>query len=175
MFSGGMCQRVMIALALSAEPDVLIADEATTALDVTVQAYIIDLLRELQEEMGLGLIMITHDLGVAAAVSDRVMVMYSGQVVENTPASRLFTKPEHPYTEGLLRSLPQLQMRGERLTSIPGVVPTAEHWERHGCRFRSRCAYAAEICESETLLRPIDDTSFTRCIRVEDLGLRGVG
>jgi peptide/nickel transport system ATP-binding protein len=139
--SGGMRQRVMIAMALACDPKLLIADEPTTALDVTIQAQILDLLRRLQEEREMGLILITHDMGVVAEMCHRVVVMYAGEVVEEGPVDDLFHDPRHPYTEGLLRSIPRSDARGGRLAVIPGLVPPASNWPE-GCRFEARCPYA---------------------------------
>lgn len=144
--SGGMKQRVMIAMALACEPSLLIADEPTTALDVTIQAQILDLLRELQRQRGMGMLMITHDLGVVAEIADEVVVMYAGQVVERASVYDLFDTPCHPYTKGLFASLPTTSMdRGERLQTIEGMVPSPYEFPT-GCRFRSRCPYASEEC-----------------------------
>jgi oligopeptide/dipeptide ABC transporter ATP-binding protein len=147
--SGGMRQRVMIAMALSCEPDLLIADEPTTALDVTIQAQILDLLAGLRERLGMAMLLITHDLGVVAEVCDRVLVMYAGQVVESGPVADIFHDPRHPYTRGLLDSLPRLEDRGRRLRPIEGAVPSPLAWPG-GCRFRDRCPHAWERCASET-------------------------
>jgi oligopeptide/dipeptide ABC transporter ATP-binding protein len=139
--SGGMRQRVMIAMALACNPKLLIADEPTTALDVTIQAQILELLNRLQEELGMSIILITHDLGVVAETCDRVIVMYAGQVFEEGPVEDVFRDPQNPYTEGLLRSMPRLGQEVERLAVIPGVVPAPTAWPR-GCRFAERCPYA---------------------------------
>ena len=144
--SGGMRQRVMIAMALSCEPKLLVADEPTTALDVTIQAQILELLAELQERRGMAVLLITHDLGVVAEVCDRVVVMYAGQVVETGSVYEIFRDPAHPYTRGLLDSLPKVDRPGERLDSIPGTVPNPINWP-DGCRFRARCSLAGEGCE----------------------------
>jgi len=157
--SGGMLQRVMIAIALSCEPSLLIADEPTTALDVTIQAQILDLLVSLQRSHGMALLLITHDLGVIAEVCDRVVVMYGGQIVETGTTSDILTRPEHPYTQGLLASLPGIGGRDVRLKSIPGTVPSAVDWPE-GCRFRDRCSFAWERCtESAPDLLPVDGGS----------------
>ena len=144
-FSGGMCQRVMIAIALALEPELLIADEPTTALDVTIQAQIMDLLRTLQQETGMGLILITHDLGVMAESADRVAVMYAGTVVETGPRREVFGRPAHPYTLGLMRSVPRLDGKALRLVAIDGSPPVLSKLPR-GCAFRPRCAWAEAVC-----------------------------
>jgi oligopeptide/dipeptide ABC transporter ATP-binding protein len=159
--SGGMRQRVMIAMALACDPKLLIADEPTTALDVTIQAQILDLLSRLQEELGMAVILITHDMGVVAETSDRVVVMYAGQVFEEGSVDEVFHDPRNPYTEGLLRSIPRLGKEdhlpavpgsaasgAQRLAVIPGVVPSAVAWPE-GCRFHGRCPYAWEKPERE--------------------------
>ena len=150
--SGGMRQRVMIAMALVCHPKVIIADEPTTALDVTIQAQILELLERLQAELGMAVMLITHDLGVVAGSADRVVVMYAGQVVEQAPTPDLFARPLHPYTDGLLASVPRLdaspaRARG-RLHAIPGQVPAASDWPG-GCRFHPRCPYAWDRCRDE--------------------------
>jgi oligopeptide transport system ATP-binding protein len=144
-FSGGMCQRVMIAIALALEPELLIADEPTTALDVTIQAQIMDLLRTLQQQTGMGLILITHDLGVMAESADRVAVMYAGAVVETGPRREVFRRPAHPYTLGLMRSVPRLDGKALRLVAIDGSPPVLSKLPP-GCAFRPRCAWAEAIC-----------------------------
>ncbi|MCS6891631.1 MAG: ABC transporter ATP-binding protein [Rhodovarius sp.] len=145
--SGGMRQRVMIAMALACRPKLLIADEPTTALDVTVQAQILDLLRELQRQEGMGIILITHDLGVIAEMADEVAVMYAGRVVEQGPARAIFEDPQHPYTLGLLGSIPRLDQDRARLTAIEGTVPPPFAWPP-GCRFAPRCPFAEGSCEA---------------------------
>ncbi|WP_372898216.1 ABC transporter ATP-binding protein [Stieleria sp.] len=146
-FSGGMRQRVMIAMALSCEPDLLIADEPTTALDVTIQAQILDLLRDLQQRRGTSIIMITHDLGVVAEICHRVLVMYAGRVVEKADAQTLFADPKHPYTQGLLRSLPRFDQSSDTLEAIPGQPPDLGNLPG-GCSFRPRCPLAVDACQS---------------------------
>ena len=146
--SGGMRQRVMIAMALSCNPDVLIADEPTTALDVTIQAQILALLESLQESLRMAIVMITHDLGVIAETADQVAVMYAGQIVEYAETQSLFAGPRHPYTRGLLRSIPRLDAEQERLDIIPGVVPDARVFPQ-GCRFAPRCPLADAHCRAE--------------------------
>ncbi|HEX9107300.1 MAG TPA: ABC transporter ATP-binding protein [Longimicrobiales bacterium] len=146
--SGGQRQRVMIAIALSCEPDLLIADEPTTALDVTIQAQILELLAELRRRLGMAIVLITHDLGVVAEVCDRVVVMYAGQVREQGPVETIFRDPRDPYTQGLLSSIPRLGHRLERLAVIPGTVPSPVAWPV-GCRFHTRCPFAWELCVRE--------------------------
>jgi oligopeptide/dipeptide ABC transporter ATP-binding protein len=146
--SGGMRQRVMIAMALACDPKLLIADEPTTALDVTIQAQILELLNKLQDELGMSIILITHDLGVVAETCDRVIVMYAGQVFEEGPVDDVFHDPQNPYTEGLLRSMPKLGGKHEKLAVIPGVVPAPTDWPS-GCRFHDRCPYGWEKTERE--------------------------
>jgi oligopeptide/dipeptide ABC transporter ATP-binding protein len=146
--SGGMLQRVMIAMALSCRPEVLVADEPTTALDVTIQAQILSLMLRLKDETGTAIIIITHDLGVVAETCDRVAVMYAGLVVERGPVQAIFNQPLHPYTEGLLSSLPGQQPAGDELRTIEGLVPDLIH-PPPGCRFHPRCPLAQEICERE--------------------------
>jgi peptide/nickel transport system ATP-binding protein len=147
-FSGGMRQRVMIAMSLINNPDLLIADEPTTALDVTTQAQILSLMGRLQQEFGSAIIMITHDLGVVAEIADDVVVMYAGNVVENAPVDELFTGPRHPYTWGLLGSLPRLDADVERLVQIPGSPPSLLNPPK-GCRFNPRCPYVMDVCKAE--------------------------
>ncbi|MEB1806346.1 MAG: ABC transporter ATP-binding protein [Bacillaceae bacterium] len=146
--SGGMRQRAMIAMALSCNPKLLIADEPTTALDVTIQAQILDLMIDMKEEFGSSILMITHDLGVVAETADRVMVMYGGQIVESADVKELFTDPKHPYTVGLLASMPQIDDDKERLEAIPGMVPPAHNFPQ-GCRFAPRCKHAMEKCTND--------------------------
>ncbi len=146
--SGGMRQRVMIAMALANEPDLLIADEPTTALDVTIQAQILELLAGLRRDTGMAIMLITHDLGVVAEVCDRVVVMYAGRVVEEGPVADVFRRPAHPYTEGLLAAVPRPGGRGGELAVIPGTVPSATAWPA-GCRFRPRCPYGWDRCHEE--------------------------
>ena len=146
--SGGMRQRVMIAMALACKPDLLIADEPTTALDVTIQAEILDLLRRLRERRGMGLVLITHDLGVVAEQADRVAIMYAGRIVEDAPTRELFAAPLHPYTRALLRSMPMLGVHRDRLETIPGNVPDLTR-RPSGCTFRDRCPLATPECGVE--------------------------
>ncbi|MDP3163812.1 MAG: ABC transporter ATP-binding protein [Reyranella sp.] len=146
--SGGMRQRVMIAMALSCEPSLLIADEPTTALDVTIQAQILDLLQDLQRRLGMAILIITHDLGVIAEVADDVLVMYAGQIVESAPVNALFADPQHPYTIGLLGSIPRLDVERARLATIEGTVPSPNNQPK-GCRFAPRCPFADRRCHDE--------------------------
>ncbi len=143
--SGGMRQRAMIAMALSCNPKLLIADEPTTALDVTIQAQILDLLNEMKQRFDMSILLITHDLGVVAEYADRVLVMYGGQIVEEAPSDKLFEDPQHPYTKGLLESIPSLEKEVDRLGSIKGVVPPAYNFPK-GCRFCDRCPFAMDKC-----------------------------
>ncbi|MNW43704.1 Oligopeptide transport ATP-binding protein OppD [compost metagenome] len=162
--SGGMRQRVMIAMAMVCNPKLLIADEPTTALDVTIQAQILDLMRELQKSEGTSILMITHDLGVVAEMCDRVVIMYAGQVVEETDVKTLFKDPKHPYTQSLLASLPQLNSDQERLASIPGQVPNPLDMPK-GCRFAPRCQFAKEICRAEAPeLTEVEPGHKSRCL-----------
>jgi oligopeptide/dipeptide ABC transporter ATP-binding protein len=147
--SGGMRQRVMIAMALACNPKLLIADEPTTALDVTIQAQILELMRTLRAELGTAIILITHDLGVIAELADDVIVMYAGQVIERCAVERIFSEPQHPYTIGLLGSIPRLHLEQERLSAIEGFVPDAASLPS-GCRFHPRCPFAVEKCRQET-------------------------
>jgi peptide/nickel transport system ATP-binding protein len=146
--SGGMRQRVLIAMALMMKPKLVIADEPTTALDVTIQAQILDLLVDLQKRIDTSILMITHDLGVIAETASKVIVMYAGEVVEQAEVDELFAKPHHPYTEGLMHSMPHIGRDLERLNVIPGTVPAPTEWPQ-GCRFRDRCPYSWDLCETE--------------------------
>ena len=168
--SGGMRQRVMIAIALACRPHLLIADEPTTALDVTIQAQIMELIVRLNEQLNMGVMLITHDLAVVAQTCSRVIVMYLGQIVEEADVLTLFDHPCHPYTEGLMRSIPR--MEGDRtkpLYMIPGTVPLLSQIPT-GCRFAPRCAYATERCRQETpQLTPVSDKQSVRCFRAAEL------
>ena len=146
--SGGMRQRVMIAMALSCEPTLLIADEPTTALDVTIQAQILDLLQDLQKRLGMAILIITHDLGVIAEIADEVVVMYAGKIVESAPVDALFADPQHPYTIGLLGSIPRIEIDRARLSTIEGTVPSPNNQPK-GCRFAPRCPFADPRCHLE--------------------------
>jgi peptide/nickel transport system ATP-binding protein len=163
--SGGMRQRVMIAMALACEPDLLIADEPTTALDVTVQAQILDLLRGLQHETGMAIVLITHDLGVVAEMADEIAVMYAGKVVECAPTAAIFDDPQHPYTLGLLGSIPRIETTSERLLAIEGTVPPPFD-PPPGCRFNPRCVFADAGCTLEVpALRPLGLDHTVACFR----------
>jgi len=170
--SGGMRQRVMIAAALICGPQLLIADEPTTALDVTVQAQILELLRELSMSSQTALMLITHDLGVVAETCTRMITMYAGEVIEDSPVDDALLKPLHPYTSGLLRSLPHLSARHAELPSIPGRVPSLAEMP-DGCRFRPRCAHATAGCENEQTLRDAGGGRKVRCWRFGELDLPG--
>jgi peptide/nickel transport system ATP-binding protein/oligopeptide transport system ATP-binding protein len=162
--SGGMRQRVMIAMALACKPDLLIADEPTTALDVTVQAQILDLLRELQQETGMAIILITHDLGIVAEMADEVAVMYAGRVVERAPGASIFDDPQHPYTLGLLGSIPKIDETRDRLLAIEGTVPPPFALPE-GCRFHPRCVFADAACAmTDPPLRNVNDLHRVACI-----------
>jgi oligopeptide/dipeptide ABC transporter ATP-binding protein len=165
--SGGLRQRVMLAMALLLSPALLVADEPTTALDVTIQAQLLDLLREEAQATGMAVLLITHDLGVVAELCHRVVVMYAGQVVETAPVEALFDAPRHPYTRGLLGAMPQLGDRRERLTVIPGTVPAPTIWPA-ACRFADRCAQAVAACRTAApALRVLDDGHAARCVLAE--------
>ncbi len=171
--SGGMRQRAMIAMALSCRPALLIADEPTTALDVTIQAQILELMKDLQRQMGMAIIFITHDLGVVAEVADRVLVMYAAQAVETGPVGEIFANPRMPYTAGLMGSIPRLgaSERKVRLTTIPGQVPSLARLPQ-GCRFAPRCAYAIDACRAgEPALAPVSPGHAARCIRAAEIDL----
>lgn len=162
--SGGMRQRIVIAIALACKPDILIADEPTTALDVTIQAQILDLIRELQSEMNAGIILITHDLGVVAELADRVLVMYAGEVVEMASVYDLFKNPKHPYTRSLLSSIPQLDVVTEELNVISGTVPSLKNLPRNGCRFSERIPWIKEEeHEKNPTLHEVGEGHFVRC------------
>ena len=167
MLSGGMRQRVMIAMALCCNPKLLIADEPTTALDVTIQAQIMELIRDLQKEIGMSVILITHDIGLVAQMADRVFVMYAGQIIEMASVKDLFYHPAHPYTKALLDTVPGIyDESGRTLASIPGIVP--ENYDQiPGCRFADRCAFAGEGCEKKQKMREIEKDHFVRCHKAD--------
>jgi peptide/nickel transport system ATP-binding protein len=173
--SGGMRQRVMIAMAIICEPQLIIADEPTTALDVTVQAQIMDLLCALSDRLGTAMLFITHDLGVVAESCTRMLTMYAGEVVEDAGVDAALVRPRHPYTSGLLQSLPRLAERRSRLASIPGRVPSPTQMPA-GCRYRARCSHAQAQCSAEQALLPqLDDSGphAARCMRAAELALPG--
>jgi oligopeptide transport system ATP-binding protein len=166
-FSGGMRQRVMIAMALISRPEILIADEPTTALDLTVQAQILELIKQRQKELGTAVILITHDLGVVASFCDNVNVMYAGGIVESAPVDELFARPMHPYSASLQQSIPALHQKGQPLYTIPGLPPDLA-LNIEGCPFASRCGHAREICTEQTaILRRITSDHGTSCIRFQ--------
>jgi oligopeptide/dipeptide ABC transporter ATP-binding protein len=167
--SGGMRQRIMIAMALACRPKMLIADEPTTALDVTIQAQILDLMNELKEKLNTSIMLITHDLGVIAEMADHVIVMYSGKVVEDAPTIELFENPKHPYTIGLMSSIPSLAKEGQRLETIPGVVPNPLYLPK-GCYFHPRCKYATSECrEVQPELVEIAPGHKSACLRAQEV------
>ena len=166
--SGGMRQRVMIAMALILQPRLVIADEPTTALDVTIQAQILELLRARRDATGLALLLITHDLGVVAEMASRVLVMYAGEIVEAAPVEALFANPTHPYTQGLLAAVPRLDRLTKRLQTVPGTVPPATDWPT-GCRFQDRCASVFDRCRTDApTLRTIETGHAVRCHLVDE-------
>jgi oligopeptide transport system ATP-binding protein len=170
-FSGGMRQRVMIAMALACNPQILIADEPTTALDVTIQAQIVDLVKRLQEEIGMAVIWITHDLGIIAGIADRVQVMYAGYIIEESTVQELYADPRHPYTLGLLGSVPRLdERRPEKLYSIEGLPPDLIQLPE-GCPFAPRCAYVVDKCleENPPLLTTVSTRHRSACWRWQDV------
>ncbi|WP_068620834.1 ABC transporter ATP-binding protein [Paenibacillus tuaregi] len=168
--SGGMRQRVMIAMALSCNPDLIIADEPTTALDVTIQAQILDLLKQISEEEGTAILLVSHDLGVILEMCDRVAVMYAGQIVEEGPVDDIFTGPKHPYTIGLMSSVPSPGKKNQRLFSIKGTVPSLRE-RRGGCRFSTRCAHATRECfEGTPVLKQVSGAHSARCFLLEERG-----
>jgi oligopeptide/dipeptide ABC transporter ATP-binding protein len=162
----------MIAVALANQPKLLIADEPSTALDVTIQAQILDLLRSLQRELGMAMLFVTHDLGVIADLCDRVAVMYAGQIVEQASVHELFEHPKHPYTAGLLGAMPQIGLLGERLTVIPGQVPLP-HRMPEGCRFADRCEHVVDACRAAPVTLTTNSDREVRCMRSSELVLRG--
>ena len=168
--SGGMRQRVMIAMALACGPEILIADEPTTALDVTIQAQILDLMQELQKQSGMSIILITHDLGVIAETCDDVVVMYAGHIVESAPVHNLFTSPSHPYTKGLLQAIPRLTSSGkQQLDAIEGMVPDLKDLPK-GCRFQNRCPFATDICsQSPPPTETIEDNHTVACFNWQEV------
>ena len=171
-FSGGMRQRAMIAMALSCNPKVLIADEPTTALDVTIQAQIMELIRDMNRKMGTAVLLISHDLGVIRQMCSRVYIMYAGRVVESGETQEVLAHPLHPYTKGLIASIPSLEKRGQRLSSIPGTVPALEDRSEHGCPFYNRCQSRRPSCQNETPPMVVHKGHMALCVNAkEELGL----
>jgi oligopeptide/dipeptide ABC transporter ATP-binding protein len=167
--SGGMCQRVMIAMALACHPQLLIADEPTTALDVTIQAGILELIDELKEKMGMSVLLITHDLGIIAEVADYVYVMYAGKIVEHASVIELFDSPSHPYTIGLMNSIPKLNDKRRKLNAIPGTIPSPNEFPP-ACRFQDRCPYVIDECRiNEPPLKQVNKVHYAACFRSEEL------
>lgn len=171
-FSGGMCQRVMLAVALACRPKVLIADEPTTALDVTVQAAMLRLIKDLQDELDLGVLLITHDMGVVAEVCDSVVVMYAGQTVEVAPVHEIFHAPGHPYTAAIRDATPDVRDQDNLMRAIPGQVPAPDEWSV-GCRFSPRCVHALDQCRTESIEMTQVGRSHVRCVRAAELDLGG--
>lgn len=168
--SGGMCQRVMIAMALICRPQLLIADEPTTALDVTIQAGILELINDLKEKFGMSVLLITHDLGIIAEIADEVYIMYAGKVVEHSSVKGIFERSSHPYTKGLLNSIPNMRERKRALSAIPGNIPSPKDYPT-ACRFQNRCPYVIEECRiNEPPLREIIPGHHTACFRAEEVG-----
>lgn len=166
--SGGMRQRIMIAMALACDPQLLIADEPTTALDVTIQAQIMELLKELKQKTNMSIMMITHDLGIVADSCDRVVILYTGQIMEMAPVGQLFSDPQHPYTKGLMKAIPRLDKAQTRLEAIEGMVPDADKMPQ-GCHFHPRCPYATERCKKEApQLKTLPDGRMVRCFLFDD-------
>lgn len=166
--SGGMRQRIMIAMAIACNPTLLIADEPTTALDVTIQAQVLELMKELVREYGLSILFITHDLGVIAEMAQEVAVMYAGQIVEKAPVHAIFAEPAHPYTQGLLAARPSLAPRNSRLSCIPGMVPSLNELPKTGCMFCQRCGQAADLCGERTpSFIEIAPNHWARCLKKE--------
>lgn len=167
--SGGMRQRIMIAMAIALEPKLLIADEPTTALDVTIQAQILELLKDIQERKNMSILLITHDLGVVAELADRVVVMYAGEVIEQSDVDSLFYDPKHPYTEALLSSIPRLEEKVETLNTIGGVVPSLRNMPQVGCRFADRCPKASDHCTDITpKLADVGGGHYAKCLLYEE-------
>ncbi len=167
-FSGGMKQRVVIAMSLACNPKLLIADEPTTALDVTIQAQVLELMKNLKDKYGMSMIMITHDLGIVAEICDEVSIMYAGEIIEHGNLEEIFEKTKHPYTEGLFKSLPDIENRTEKLKPIKGLMPDPMYLPE-GCPFHPRCNYAEDICsQRKPVVTRFSDTHFTKCLMYEE-------
>lgn len=174
-FSGGMKQRVIIAIALACNPKLLIADEPTTALDVTIQAQVLDLMKTLKEKYNTAMMMITHDLGIVAEVCDEVAIMYAGKIVEKGTLEDIFNNTKHPYTEGLFNSLPNIEKRGEMLIPIKGLMPDPTNLPK-GCQFHPRCMYAQEACSIKVpMVKQLSDTHYVSCLAYENVGVELAG
>lgn len=169
-FSGGMQQRAMLAMALACGPKLIIADEPTTALDVTIQAQIVELLQDLQQQFGMAVLFVTHDLGLLSQLSETLMIMYAGQIVEVAPTETILRRPRHPYADVLIQAAPHPDQRGGRLPVVPGAPPRPGRYPE-GCRFAPRCAYAVDACQQPPALEAVEDGGVVRCVRQAQLSL----
>lgn len=168
-FSGGMRQRVLLAIAICCNPLLLIADEPTTALDVIIQSEVLELIKDLKKRLGLSILLITHDLGIISDFADKIVIMYAGNIIESGETRSVFSEPKHPYTSGLLKSLPSIDMKGDKLVSISGMVPNPIH-PPSGCKFHPRCPFVKEICKNERpLLQEVEKGHLSSCIRLAEI------